>query len=294
MLSTKMDRSRNLLLLAAGWMAVAVPTVVRAQATAPVFDSVSIKPHPSGGVVSIIPSGPFAERPPAHFPEKMSDGIRDEDTTLLALVQQAYGLLWPWVDDVMFGEPDWARTERFDIDAKMSETDIAEMQTLISTEREARRSRMLQALLADRFKLKVHWEKRELPIYALVVAKSGAKLTPSSVKGKFMRAGDEHITLQGQGDNTITLFADELARRVGRVVFDRTGIKGGYDMTLKLPSYDTQLLRTGARIPPPSDDPNAPPSLYTAIQDQLGLKLEPTKAPLDVLVIDHVERPSPN
>ena len=182
---------------------------------------------------------------------------------------------------------------------------------------DARRRRKVQSLLADRFKLTLHRETKEFPVYALMIAKNGSKLqevadTPlesgppdpkgapdgprKGMKGIRMDRGE----VSGQGA-TISLLAEVLSNQVGRTVLDKTGLKGHYDFTLKWTPDESQ----GAMIKGPGDGGpgtgNAPPppdasgpSIFTAVQEQLGLKLESQKGPVEILVIDHVERPSEN
>jgi uncharacterized protein (TIGR03435 family) len=138
---------------------------------------------------------------------------------------------------------------------------------------------MVQTLLADRFQLKFHRETRELPIYALVVAKNGAKLHAVSAAGLGVGMGKGRFN--GRGADMPTL-ASVLSNELGRLVFDRTGLSGFYDFTLTFEPDDTRAADT------------AGPSLFTALQEQLGLRLEPQKGPVETLVIDHAEKPSAN
>jgi uncharacterized protein (TIGR03435 family) len=142
---------------------------------------------------------------------------------------------------------------------------------------------MFQSLLSDRFKLTFHREKRTLSVFAITVAKGGPKLTKSA-----SAATDPTPFYSGNGtlkvtNNSLADIADVMKFFVERPVVDQTGIAGRFDFTLKWEPNETQ-----------NSDPNAPPGLFTAIEEQLGLKLEATKAPVDVIVIDHVERPSAN
>ena len=157
---------------------------------------------------------------------------------------------------------------------------------------------MQQALLADRLKLKAHYETRDMPILALVVAKDGLKMheaKPGDTYTNGLKRGDgkpfgsvfsisnsmgiETVTSQGMTLGNLVL---NLPGMTGHLVEDKTGLTGVYDFTLHFSASD----------PPPQD--STEPSLYTALEEQLGLKLEPVKGPVQVLVIDHVERPSEN
>ena len=156
---------------------------------------------------------------------------------------------------------------------------------------------MLQKLLVDRFKLSFHHEKRELPVYAITAAKSGPKVAKTTegpndpITFYFKQLGD--LTVKNL---TMTDFAQWMQATVmDRPVVDQTGLPGRYDFTLKWtpdPSQFGQARATGVASPQ-LDDPNTP-GLFTAVQEQLGLKLEAVKAPDDVIVIDHVERLSAN
>jgi uncharacterized protein (TIGR03435 family) len=154
---------------------------------------------------------------------------------------------------------------------------------------------MVEKLLAQRFKLAFHYNKKELSVYAITVGKTGPKLTkstgdPNGLYGAFFRGrGNMVCSNANMGD-----FAANLQSRLDRPVLDQTGISGRYDFTLKWTPDDSQFVGQSLPSPQPTDDGTTPPNLFTAIQQQLGLKIEAKKAPADVLVIDHVERPSPN
>jgi uncharacterized protein (TIGR03435 family) len=207
--------------------------------------------------------------------------LRTVNITLSDLIAFAYGVQSKQV----IGAPPWAAMEKFDIEGKPEGE---------GTPSDKQWKGMLQKLMADRFKLSFHREKRELPVYALSVGKNGPKLTksgldPNGLPGLFFRGlGDLHAANATMADFTQLLQSAVL----DRPVVDQTGIEGRYDFDLKWTPDDSQFQSFGVRIPPPGE--NAPPPLYTAIQEQIGLKLDATKAPADVLVIDHVEQPSEN
>jgi uncharacterized protein (TIGR03435 family) len=189
------------------------------------------------------------------------------------------------------GGPAWLETEKFDLLAEPDGEGAPSAKQWIS---------MLQKLLADRFKLTFHREKQELSVYAITIAKTGPKLTRSlddpngGYGNNFSRLGN--AVAVNSHNETIVQFANWLQLIVlDQPVVDQTGLLGRYDHTLTWTPDETQFGGQGARVsPPPVDNPGAPPDLFTAIQEQLGLKLESTKAPVDVLVIDHVEEPTPN
>jgi uncharacterized protein (TIGR03435 family) len=175
--------------------------------------------------------------------------------------------------------PEWVRKENFDVDGVADvegQPDLQQFQSLI------------RKLLLERFGLKMHREQREMPVFALKVAKDGPKLKSASHPGPQVNqlqahGGIGYRTLQFTSTSMQDLTVMML-QFVDRPVVDQTGLKGQYDFELKY-TYDDMRAPT---------DGTAPPSLFTAIQEQVGLKLEPVKAPADVLVIDHVDRPSAN
>jgi uncharacterized protein (TIGR03435 family) len=188
----------------------------------------------------------------------------------------------------LIGAPPWAATDKWDIDAKPDGEGAPNDKQWKS---------MLQKLMADRYKLTFHREKRELPVYVLSVGKNGPKMTksqgdPNGLPGLFFRGklGDLGVTNANMAD-----FSGLMQEAVlDRPVLDQTGLTGRWDFTLLWTPDDSQFAGFGAKIPPPKDGENQPAPLYTAIQEQIGLKLDATKAPADVMVIDHVEKPSEN
>jgi len=204
----------------------------------------------------------------------------------------AYGIPQPRI----LGGPKWLESQRFDIEAKMETAAAERLQALPRDQRRVEMQAMYQQLLADRFKLAVHWETREMPIYALVPAKKGpilhvTKNAPgdegtSSGTGKFSAGG---LTL----NEIAEALTQELSQELGRVIVDQTGIPGRFDVTLKWTPDTGSVAASNATesSAPPQD---AGPSIFTAIQEQIGLKLEASKGPVKVLVIDHIEMPTEN
>jgi uncharacterized protein (TIGR03435 family) len=188
----------------------------------------------------------------------------------------------------LIGLPPWADTDKYDIDATPDgEGAPSSKQWKI----------MIQKLVAERFKLTFHHEKKELSVYVLSVAKTGPKLTksegdPNGLPGLFFRGKLGDLAVRNANMADFTGLMQEAV--LDRPVLDQTGITGRYDFTLLWTPDDSQFAGMGVKIPPPTDTANAPPNLYTAIQEQIGLKLEATKAPADVMVVDHVEKPSEN
>jgi len=178
----------------------------------------------------------------------------------------------------LVGEPSWAKTEKWNVNGitdVAGEPDLRQLQGL------------MQKILKERFALTLHHEQREMPVYALMVAKGGQKMTPNASDPNGWM--DQQNSMDGGRDieNMKNTSMAELALilefRVDRPVVDQTGLKGRYDFKLQWTTDDAQ-----------SASSDAPPGLFTAIQEQIGLKLEPMKAPADVLVIDHVARPGAN
>jgi uncharacterized protein (TIGR03435 family) len=155
---------------------------------------------------------------------------------------------------------------------------------------------MFQKLLADRFQLKFHRDTKELSAYVLTVAKSGPKMTKSDADANalpalFFRALGA-LTVQNA---TMDDFAHLMQSAVlDRPVVDQTGLPGKWNFLLKWTPDESQFGGMGVKVPPPSDAIDAPPPLFTAIQEQIGLKLDAGKAQVGVLVLDHVEKPSAN
>ncbi len=307
-IALRLNVGKKLLLAIAAVAAIALPLAVGAihisasgtqaeSQKAPEFEVASIKPTKAGTpgfFINMRPGGRFS-----------ATGI-----TVKFLLEQAYDVK----DSQVIGAPSWTDSERYDIDAKPDEAEIAKTNKLSPDERRQELMKMLQSLLADRFKLSLGHDTRELPVYALVVAKNGPKFHESTIKptpnqpdaplpppgqGGPPRQG---IRMNGRGDLTVTyvdvpMFADLLSRMVGRIVVDKTGLTGKYDFTLKWTPDEGQGMMGGPPRPdgiaPPPPDPSGP-SIFTALQEQLGLKLDSQKAMTDVLVIQHVERPTEN
>jgi len=243
-----------------------------------VYDVATIKPanpNAQGGGVGMRPNGSFYTK----------------NQSLKNIVCGAY--------DVMLfqcvGGPAWFESDQYDIEAKPDSATQEQLQTLGMKQRVQVYQRMQQALFADRLKLKVHYETREMPIFALVVAKGGLKMHESKEgdtyanglkgsdgkafgRGAFM-VGNGKMTAQGMSMDAL---AGQLAATTSHIVNNKTGLTGVYEFTLK---YSDDVAAS-------SD--STVPSIFTALEEQLGLKLESSKGPVQVLVIDHVERPSAN
>jgi uncharacterized protein (TIGR03435 family) len=236
--------------------------------------------NPSLEVATIKPSQP--DRPGRAFLWR-GNRLVTFNTTLMALVGFAYDVQ----EKQVIGGPDWMDKEKFDIEGKPDTPGTPSSNQLRV---------MVKKLLTDRFQLKFHDEKRDLPAYVLTAGKTGPKMAkedsnPNGLPGLFFRnLGDLNVR-----NATMEDFVHLLQSAVlDRPVVDQTGFAGRWDFELKWTPDDSQFGGMGMRAPPPSDAPDAPPPLFTAIQEQLGLKLESQKAQVDVMVIDNVGHPSPN
>jgi uncharacterized protein (TIGR03435 family) len=213
---------------------------------------------------------------------RVSD-FRAANVSILDLVQYAYDL----PKSRIVSDLDWLDSTTYDVNAKAGSELDAQLRSMTHDEAAELKRAMLQDLLKQRFSLKEHEETRKLAIYDLVLSKGGARLRHFDGGGTTVNSSTSRIRIQG-GD-TLELLCRELAQVVERVVVNRTGLKE---------SYDVLLMWTPDGAPPPllngAPDPNAPPGLFTAIQEQLGLKLNAGKGGVSVLVIDGVQRPSEN
>ena len=226
-------------------------------AQTPAFEVASVKPNKSGGANSSI--------------RATKGQISMEYVSLKKLTLWSYGI--PDDREYALSGPDWLTTEHFDITAKFpADSDAVQVR------------QMAQALLADRFELALHRETRQLPTYSLVVAKGGIKIHAvepgqSSTSG---RPGHLEATR-----TSLRKLCDLFARMVGQPVTDDTGAEGVFTFTLDWTPDETQ------RLTPPDENATANPSgtsLFAALQEQLGLKLEGKKGPVEILVVDHMER----
>lgn len=271
------------------WLGLAVPGIGMAQTAAlPSFEVATIKPSKADDAERGIMSEPGGR-------------FSTSKTTLKDLIEYAYSIV---SDDQLMGISDWMASERYDIRAKMPAAMAAAQPSPDGKTNPTRL--MLRALLRDRFHLQVSSTKRPVSVYGLAVAKQGARLKSSEMKPAGSDGMDiphpakgSYFQVRGQGrlvayGFTMAQTADLLSRQgdispqgSGRIVLDETGLKGMYDWTLVWTPLQADP-QAGAAA-----DPNGP-SLFSALRDQLGLKLEPKKEMLDVLVVDHAERPTEN
>jgi uncharacterized protein (TIGR03435 family) len=212
------------------------------------------------------------------------------NASLLQLLQYAYTL----PDSRITGAPDWARSMKFDIEAKADPALVGHLAGLPSSTAKLELLEMTKTLLKDRFRLAVHIEKRQMPVYDLVVAKGGPKFASVENAGNTIDSGTHNgsatITIRSSSHAMADL-AEILAGYVGRVVVDQTGLQGSFTIALHFSAMDSSSV-PGRNLNAPADDPG--PSVFTALNEQLGLELKPAKAAVDVLAVDHAERPTAN
>jgi uncharacterized protein (TIGR03435 family) len=237
----------------------------------PVFEVATIKPADPDG-----PAGRYITMQSAHR-------FYARNHTVRTLIMAAYNLH----PRAVAGGPVWAETDRFDIQAIVpGEARPTQSQQMA----------MLRQLLKDRFHLTFYREPKELSVYAIVSAKTGPKLAETTTPVEkapvlAIRMFPDHVEFPGRRA-TILDFASVLQRAaLDRPVIDRTGLTGTYDFDLAWTPDESQFGGFHA-VEPVNGPPK--PDLFAAIQQQLGLKLEATKAPVDILVIDHVDRPTAN
>jgi len=270
--------------------------------------------HPTGPLLSfevatIKPISPSGSQMPPPPPPNV---FRIFGVTARMMIGGAYGLP-PGARERVIGGPEWIDDDRYQVDAKIPDALFAEMQKMPPMDRQNRNLLMMQSLLADRFKLKVHFDTREMPIYELLVAKGGSKLTPAkeaapesgapppppglgNPRPQGMREG---IMVLRKPPATVEMTATGVTLDMlkdfpgfglgGSPVVNKTGLTGKYDFVLDwamdqpaTPGSDTPVVESDA------------PPLFTALEEQLGLKLVKTKGPVEVVVIDSIERPSAN
>jgi uncharacterized protein (TIGR03435 family) len=302
------EANLSLIAVAMGFVALGAALGVPAhgqvlQATGPLpsFEVATIRPAREGG----LPAG-VTWPPPNVF--------RNFNSTARDLVRVAYGLPPGPATERVLGGPGWIDNNRYDVDAKIPDAIFAEMQKMPPKQRGNQMFLMVQALLMDRFKLATHIETRERPVYELVLAKGGPKLTaakelppdepeapPSLPPGtpprpESMRQGllvlrktatVMEMTAKGQ---TLDVLTQQPFFGLGSPMLNKTGLTAKYDFILDW--TPDRGASAGSAVDSPNDADA--PSLFTALQEQLGLKLVSTKGPVEVVVIDHIEMPSEN
>lgn len=261
-----------------------------AAASLPTFEVVSIKPNKSDSMMMRIQATP--------------DGTSINGLTVHMLLREALGVS----DSQIVGEPGWLNSARFDIEARVAAADVQKYESLKPVERWA----MLLPVFKDRFGLKFHNETKDITQYVLVIAKGGLKMkeatpgesyangikTQSGVAGGagMMRMGPGELTAQAVPISNLIRF---LSFQFHSPVLDKTGLAGKYDINMTWAPDESE----GIMHPPdggapaagnPEPPPSSGPSIFTALEEQLGLKLEAHKEPGNVIVIDHIDQPSAN
>lgn len=197
---------------------------------------------------------------------------------LRMIIGAAYGIA-----EYQIAGPPWLKEQRFDIVAK-TVAPVANQEEMLP---------LLQPLLAERFRLAMHRETKELPAYVLRVARNGPKMESADSSGvtmPFKKANKSNGTRVHSPNLTMPQFAGILSRRLGQPVRDMTGLTGGYRVTLEW-AADEKVSKPGRTTKPGKTRRDADlPTIFTALQNQLGLRLESRKAPVDIFVIDHVEK----
>jgi bla regulator protein blaR1 len=262
--------------------------ILQAQGALPSFEVATIKPWsppapPPSKIVLFAPAGAperVTNRP--HFIGQVS-----------LLIMSAYRIPMSAEKNRVIGGPEWMRSQsdRYEVNAKIDESTFAAMQKMSPVDQQRQVSLMQQSLLQSRFGLRAHIETRELPIYALVRAKGGARLIEAAADDKPQLS----YVPDAQGA-VLTAKATDLQRfsqapflsGVDRIVVDQTGLHGRYNFVLKWRRMG-QTAADGS-----GESASEYPDIFTAVREQLGLRLVPTKGPVEVLVIDHIERPTEN
>jgi bla regulator protein blaR1 len=305
-----------LVLLTAGAVAAQpsanVDAAQSASAQLPAYEVVSVKPHKDEGMMmrSGIRYGP--------------DGFSADGVPLQMFILQAFGLS----ADRILNEPEWVKSARFDVEAKVAPEDAPKLKPLTMQQRPA----MMLPVLEDRFGLKFHHEMKELEVYTLVVAKGGPKMKESAIKSgadlpppplppagavgppggggakgapggprTLMRMSTQGMTMDARA-STMDSLARLISQQLGATVVDKTGLTGRYDFTLSF-TPDNFMLN-GRMMGAPGEGSQGDngaqsqevvgPSIFTAVQEQLGLKLVAEKENVDVVVIDQIEQPTEN
>ena len=262
----------TLALLSLPAIAQQIPTVPNP----PPYDVISIHPH------NAMDDNTMFNSRPGNFVATNS--------TLKQLISYAYGVR----EDLITGLPSWADTAHFDISAKVSDFNPDAFKNLTREQRES----MLLPMLADRFHVKAHTEVKTLSVFNLVLTKDGPKfkrnppppIDPDNPKKSQEGRGNININNDDLTATAVPLstLAEVLADQLSHTVIDKTGLTGDYDFRLKWTSED-QSSNTAD-----NGTTDRPPDLFTALQEQLGLKLESAKGPVTTLVVDHAEQPTPN
>jgi bla regulator protein BlaR1 len=314
-LTRKLDFTRKLLLTSAGLIAIAMPVIFGLANPAQSRAEQAVQtPSITGGYqdVSVTPGEPETGAPiQSRFLFKPAE-LHVRNLSLKSLIREAYNFS---SDDQVSGIPDELAHSTFNIDAKIGETTVAGLQKLDAQQNRQARARMLQDLLTDQFKLAVHHDSKPLPALALVIAKNGPKIQaskpgdtyPNGIKGSDgespagahkMDMGPGRLIMQAL---PISVMVDLLSRHMDEPVVDRTNLTGDYDVNLHWPTpdenHDSGIKHVDVakgethKIVTMSFGPENSAAIAAAIEEQLGLRLDPQTVPMDAIVIDRVEKP---
>jgi uncharacterized protein (TIGR03435 family) len=272
-------------------LALALPIGIIAQKPPIVFEVASIKPSApdSRGGRNFMEGSCHGSDTDfdsiLHIPSSAPQGrCLFNGITLKMLIVWAYNLpLVPpdRLDQMIIGGPGWTGSDTFFVDARAENPSTTTRDQLLL---------MLRELLAERFGLAVHRETKEVSGYMLVVAKNGPKLKEPQDK-EHQRLGMKLGGPLTGANASMSMLASALSDRLGRPVLDKTQLAGNYDFTLAWTPGDNEV---GPRLPPGQSADLFAPSLFTALQEQLGLRLESQRVPIEFLIVDHAERPSEN
>jgi uncharacterized protein (TIGR03435 family) len=247
-------------------------------------------PPPSYSVTSVKEDARGDINKPIHS-EETPDGLYIRNQTLELMIRVAYGVR----SYQIVGAPGWVNEREWEVGAKADDAETQKLKTMDKAAARSERCLLLQSLLAERFKLVVHQETRSEPALALVVAKGGPKFKevsptpPGQTPKPPMVMENGILTFNGY---PITGLAAVLSQVMGQTVVDKTGLTGRYEFTIPWTKSEVEVTTST----PTGDAVNADsgPSIVTVLREKLGLRLESEKVPTDVIVIDHVEQPSPN
>jgi bla regulator protein blaR1 len=247
----------------------------------PAFEVASVKPDPEGD-----------RKPSSQFGSPFGKYINASNVTVKTIIKTAYDLQ----DFQISGGPAWINTDKYDINAKVDDALYEQLQKLPQKLHEQQTNLMLQSLLADRFKLQITRNTTQLPVLVLEAGSEGPKLTDSGLKSATPPSGNlegsiwislgqgGQVSIEGHAASSDN-FAESLSRVLGRKVINETGLRGNYSFKI--------AFVNGAQTDSDSVDSSAP-SIFAALQEQLGLKLKSGRGPVDTIVIAHIERPDPN
>jgi uncharacterized protein (TIGR03435 family) len=277
----------------ASTLSSAVRTPVQAQTTTPTPDDPKFVAF-AYDVVSIKPYKDNMEDPKAtaHWmgSRESEDGFTLHNAPISVVIAQAYHT----EHSRLSGAPDWVNKDRYEIEAKMSSEVVDAFQKLSVADQKLARQHMLRILARDYLKLTFHMEVTEVQIYEMVVGKNGSKLKPADPNApeQGMRVSGGGGVTTWDGKNTaLSSMMGQLTYVMGRPVYDKTGLTGRYDFQVK---YSSDRAGAGSPDIEAAAPPDAAPPIMIALEEQLGLKLVSGKGPMDIIVIDHLDRPAMN